>query len=33
MRIAKPADTGHHAEVMIKRPVLLRQHDDVLDIR
>ena len=32
MRIAESAHSAHHTEVVIKGPVLLHQHDDVLDI-
>ena len=32
VRIAEPAHAAHHAEVVIKRPVLLHQHHDVLDV-
>jgi hypothetical protein len=32
VRVAEPADTAHHAKVLVERPVLLRQHHDVLDI-
>ena len=32
MRIAEAAHAAHHAEVVVERPVLLHQHDDVLDV-